>query len=101
MSNSLKMKKYIYCILPVLSMLLNLIIKGLYITNDALAHDEPFSVYYSQFDIINIIKELSKGNNPPLYEIFLHFWISFFGISELSVRFLSLISAIITVFYKI
>ncbi len=99
MSNNLKMKKYIYCILPVLLMLSNLIIKGLYITNDALAHDEPFSVFNSQFDIINIIKELSKGNNPPLYELFLHFWTTFFGISELSVRFPSLIFSTITVFF--
>lgn len=83
--------------IPIGLFMLNFCIKGFYIQYSALSLDEPFSVYYALYSIPEIIEKLLQGNNPPLYEIVLHTWTSIFGISELSVRFPSLIFSSLSV----
>ncbi len=74
------------------------ILKGWNITETAIGTDECFSLYNAQLSVNEIITWLFKGNNPPLWEILLHFWTQPFGISELSIRSLSLLFNVGTVF---
>src|SRR6185312_5433041 len=73
---------------PILLFLLNIGLKFSHLTTAAISHDEPFSIYYAQSSIGALINVLKGGNNPPLFEVLLHFWIKLFGISPFSVRLL-------------
>ncbi len=88
---------------PVLLFILCFIIRLIYLTTQDICIDEPFSIYHAQMDLNDIIRFLKPTNNPPLFEILLHFWIKLFGISAFSVRFLPMLfsSLAIIFIYKI
>lgn len=75
---------------------LNFLLRGVLLTKNPLSGDEPFSLYHAQMTISEIIAELTKGNNPPLFEIILHYWIGFKDISLEWIRLLTLIFSALT-----
>lgn len=50
--------------------------------------DEPFTVYFAQWPVADIYKIISAGNNPPTFEILLHYWMKLGGTSGLWLRLL-------------
>jgi hypothetical protein len=78
---------------------INILLKTIYLTSQPISHDEPFTIYHAQFDFLNIIHYLKNYNNPPLFELVLHFWIKGFGISPFAVRFLPMLFSSLSVIY--
>ncbi|MFK8037840.1 MAG: glycosyltransferase family 39 protein [Crocinitomicaceae bacterium] len=80
-----------------LLLILALVIKGIYIGQMGIGADEAFSVYTAQLSPLKIIQWLNTGDNPPLWELVMHYWIQGFGLSEISVRFPAYLFNVLTV----
>lgn len=91
-SNILRSKAF-SVVFPCLLLLLTVILQGWRLTSQEICHDEPFSIYHAQFDVHILADQLKIYNNPPLFEMLLHFWIKVFGIEPLSVRLFPMIFA--------
>lgn len=70
-----------------------------FINSFPIALDEPFSIFWAQQDLGEMISQINKGNNSPLHFILLNGWIKMFGISPLSVRLLSMIFSLLTIIF--
>ena len=86
-------------LLPISLVLINLVLKLIYIGKWDISLDEPFTIYYAQQDIPAIFNMLATENNPPLFFLLLHWWIKLFGISAVAVRMLPVIFSSLTVFF--
>jgi uncharacterized membrane protein len=75
----IKQAQKIEQVTPWLLVGLNFLVKILYLSSNSLGGDEPFSVYHAQYPLPLLVHHLSLLNNPPLYEIILHFWMQLFG----------------------
>lgn len=84
---------------PILFLIINILLKSLFLTSQSISLDEPFTIYHAQFDFWNLIGYLKNYNNPPLFEILLHFWIKLFGITEVSVRILPMLFSSFSVLF--
>ncbi len=79
--------------------ILNLILRGIQLTKNPLSGDEPFTLYHAQMQPSMIVSELLKGNNPPFFELLLHYWIWLKDISLEWIRILPLIFSAFTAFF--
>lgn len=75
---------------------LNLCLKALHLGSQDIALDEPFTLFWSQQPLSNILELAKNENNPPLHFLIEHFWIKLFGLGPVSVRFPSLLFSSLT-----
>ncbi len=85
--------------IPILLVLMNLILKLAGLTITPVSGDEPFTIYHAQMDLPSINRFLEGTNNPPLFEMVLHFWIRIFGNDVVSVRLLPVIFSSVAAFF--
>jgi hypothetical protein len=77
-------------------LVLNFVLKIIFIDVPEIGGDEPFTLFYANADLEFFFDILKHENNPPLFTLLLKGWISIFGDSVLSVRFLPLIFSTLT-----
>ncbi len=65
---------------------------GLQVSGDA-----AWSVFLALKDVPDLVKATAIDSHPPLYYVLLHFWTAGAGLTELSVRFLSAATGLLTV----
>ena len=67
--------------------------------NVSLWGDEAFAAVLAQYLPLEIITKVAKDTSPPLYYLFLHFWMRLFGTSEVAIRTLSFSFFLLTCFF--
>lgn len=84
-----------------LIILSNALLKTIFLNDAHLYLDEPYTVFVCQMDFHEMFAAIKAEHDPnaPMFFIFLHYWISLFGISEISVKSLSIIFSLITAFF--
>ena len=88
----------------VILILLSIIVVGsilrvYHVDTESVWLDEAASIAGSKEKVVSVIQSSGKMHNqPPLYFILLHYWMRFFGTSELAVRSLSAIFGIVSIF---
>lgn len=92
-----KVRKIKHEIVLFFILILGLVLRLKDLGKPTLWFDEVVSVYNAGKNIAAIIE--AEVNLPPVYNIFLHFWIGFFGKSEFAVRFPSLLFGLGIVFF--
>lgn len=78
---------------------LNISIKLIFAGYSQVAIDEPFTLYWSQAPLSELINFLLTGNNPPLHSVFMHFWSQLFGIGPFAARFPSVVFSALAVIF--
>lgn len=62
----------------------------------SLWRDEAFSYVFAKHSLADIIRLAPEDFNPPLYYLLLHFWMKFFGNTEVVIRSMSFIFHLLT-----
>lgn len=91
-------KKYISALTIIAILFISSLLRLHDLGSESIWIDEAFSVKLSSAGFFDVIKGNIEDVNPPFYYILLHFWINLFGDSENSVRFLSALLGIFSVF---
>lgn len=89
-----KRQSFIECLVL---LVVAVVLRVWYIGKTNLGYDESFSLHAALQSVPDLVRMLCRGDNPPLWELLLHFWVKVFGVSEVAIRSLSLIFSALTV----
>ncbi len=95
-----KDSKLLNIYIPLLLLFIGFFWKLFFINQRDISIDEPFTIFFAQRDVIDILKLPAEGEpNPPLFMLFVHFWIKLFGLDNNLVRIVPLLFNAITVLF--
>ena len=66
----------------------NLTVRGWFNVHTAISRDEPYTLYFAQLPIKQLLSIVLESNNPPTFEVLLHFWTQLVGNTERALRWL-------------
>lgn len=92
---SLREKQALFFLALILS--LSFLLRIYTLSAESLWVDEVLSIINARSNLTTLIERVS-GVHPPFYYIILHFWMKLFGDSEFSVRFVSVIFGVASVY---
>jgi len=78
-------------------MLVGLALRVASINTRGLWLDEAITVKQASRTFLRVIQKLATGVHPPLYHITMHFWLKYFGKSEIALRSFSVIVGVIAI----
>jgi len=67
---------------------INLAVRGWFNVHTAMSRDEPYTLYFAQLPVRQLLPIVLDSNNPPSFEILLHYWCEIVGNGERSARWL-------------
>jgi mannosyltransferase len=90
-----RMTKYGVALLAII--LISVFLRLYHLGTQSIWYDEAFSVQVSKLAVSQTVQAAAADVHPPLYYVLLHYWITVFGISELSVRLLSALFGVLAI----
>jgi len=82
-----------------LILILGLFLRLYHLGVPSLWFDELMTAGRIDYPIIQMVKNLFVSPFPPLYYVLMHLWVSIFGVSEITLRFPSLIFSVLSIFF--
>lgn len=82
---------WVLYLIPFLIFIVNVVYKSIFLGSREISIDEPFTLFYSQMPLGEIISMLPSENNPPLHFLIMHGWIKLAGIDPFPARILSMV----------
>lgn len=82
-----------------LILILGFILRLYHLGVPSLWFDELMTAGRIDYPLIQVVKNLFVSPFPPLYYIMMHLWVNIFGVSEVTLRFPSLIFSILSIFF--
>jgi hypothetical protein len=75
-------------LISLIILVVNLSVRGWFNVHTAMSRDEPYTLYFAQLPIKQLITIVLESNNPPTFEVLLHFWSQLVGNTERALRWL-------------
>ena len=84
------------CSLLIIILFIGITLRVYDLSTESIWFDEGYSIVTAKLDFLQVARV--QDEVPPLYYLILHWWIQFFGDSEFSVRFPSVIFGLLSIF---